>query len=86
MTAGSGLGVGGADRAARVGGLATDYADLAEKDVAYVVALLVLATQFVGWGEEGMFRGIGVHGAARPRTHRGQGRPLVLVSSSAPST
>jgi len=39
--------------------IATDYADLAEKDVAYVVALF-LATQFVGWGEEGMFRGIGV--------------------------
>lgn len=39
--------------------IATDYAHLAEKDIGYVVALL-LATQFVGWGEEGMFRGIGV--------------------------
>lgn len=40
-------------------GLAIDYAGLADKGVGYVLALLV-ATQFVGWGEEGMFRGIGV--------------------------
>jgi hypothetical protein len=39
--------------------VAIDYADLADKDVSYVLALL-LATQLVGWGEEGMFRGIGV--------------------------
>jgi len=39
--------------------LAIDYADLFEKPVGYILALLV-ATQFVGWGEEGMFRGIGV--------------------------
>lgn len=39
--------------------LAIDYADLAEKGIGYVLALLV-ATQFVGWGEEGMFRGVGV--------------------------
>ena len=31
----------------------------ADKTAGYVLALLV-ATQFVGWGEEGMFRGIGV--------------------------
>ena len=39
--------------------LAIDYADLADTSVGYVLALLV-ATQLVGWGEEGMFRGIGV--------------------------
>jgi len=39
--------------------LAIDYADLADKPLGFVLALLV-ATQFVGWGEEGMFRGIGV--------------------------
>ena len=38
---------------------AIDYAHLADKPIGYVLALLV-ATQFVGWGEEGMFRGIGV--------------------------
>lgn len=36
-----------------------DYGALAEKGWLYVVVLLV-ATQLVGWGEEGMFRGIGV--------------------------
>jgi membrane protease YdiL (CAAX protease family) len=39
--------------------LAIDYADLVDKSLGYILALLV-ATQFVGWGEEGMFRGIGV--------------------------
>lgn len=39
--------------------VATDYADLFDKSLGYVIALLV-ATQMVGWGEEGMFRGIGV--------------------------
>ncbi|TYL45409.1 CPBP family intramembrane metalloprotease [Nocardioides sp. BGMRC 2183] len=39
--------------------VAIDYADLFDKDIGYILALLV-ATQFVGWGEEGMFRGIGV--------------------------
>ena len=38
---------------------AIDYANLLDKNVGYILALLV-ATQFVGWGEEGMFRGIGV--------------------------
>ena len=38
---------------------AIDYADLFDKSIGYILALLV-ATQFVGWGEEGMFRGIGV--------------------------
>ncbi|WP_067685860.1 CPBP family intramembrane glutamic endopeptidase [Nocardia jejuensis] len=36
-----------------------DYSALAEKGWVYVVVLLI-GTQFVGWGEEGMFRGIGV--------------------------
>lgn len=40
-------------------GLGIDYGALADKGWVYVVVLLV-ATQFVGWGEEGMFRGIGV--------------------------
>lgn len=39
--------------------LAIDYADLFDKPLGFILALLV-ATQFVGWGEEGMFRGIGV--------------------------
>jgi membrane protease YdiL (CAAX protease family) len=39
---------------------AIDYADLAEKDLGYILALLV-AVMFVGFGEEGMFRGVGVH-------------------------
>ncbi len=40
-----------------VGGI--NYAALADKGWLYVLVLLI-ATQFVGWGEEGMFRGIGV--------------------------
>ena len=39
--------------------VAIDYAALADRTLGYVMALFV-ATQFVGWGEEGMFRGIGV--------------------------
>lgn len=39
--------------------LAIDYPALLGKDAVYVLALLV-ATQIVGWGEEGMFRGVGV--------------------------
>ncbi|MFC9516074.1 CPBP family intramembrane glutamic endopeptidase [Nocardiaceae bacterium NPDC056970] len=39
--------------------LGIDYSALSEKGWLFVIALLV-ATQFVGWGEEGMFRGIGV--------------------------
>lgn len=38
---------------------AIDYGALAQKGIGYVL-LLLIATQFVGWGEEGMFRGIGV--------------------------
>ena len=36
-----------------------DYGALGDKGFGYVLALLI-ATQFVGWGEEGMFRGISV--------------------------
>lgn len=39
--------------------LAIDYSELANKTLAYVM-LLFVTTQFVGWGEEGMFRGVGV--------------------------
>ncbi|MEU4315486.1 CPBP family intramembrane glutamic endopeptidase [Nocardia sp. NPDC024068] len=39
--------------------LGIDYSALAEKGWVYIVVLLI-ATQLVGWGEEGMFRGIGV--------------------------
>ena len=39
--------------------LAIDYGALSEKTAGYVMVLL-LATQMVGWGEEGMFRGLGV--------------------------
>lgn len=39
--------------------LAIDYGALSEKSAGFILMLL-LATQLVGWGEEGMFRGIGV--------------------------
>jgi len=39
--------------------LSIDYADLADKGVGFVL-LLLLAALCVGFGEEGMFRGIGV--------------------------
>ena len=39
--------------------VAIDYSALGDKTVGYVL-LLFIACQFVGWGEEGMFRGIGV--------------------------
>ena len=39
--------------------LAVDYSGLADKGIGYVLALVV-GTQLVGWGEEGMFRGLGV--------------------------
>ena len=40
-------------------GLTIDYADLADRGVGFVL-LLLLAALCVGFGEEGMFRGIGV--------------------------
>jgi uncharacterized protein len=39
--------------------LGTDYSSLADKGLGFTLVLLI-GTQFVGWGEEGMFRGIGV--------------------------
>ncbi|EGD54151.1 CPBP family intramembrane glutamic endopeptidase [Gordonia neofelifaecis] len=36
-----------------------DYSSLSEKGWGYILLLLIV-TQFVGWGEEGMFRGISV--------------------------
>jgi hypothetical protein len=39
--------------------LAIDYGALSEKSGTFIL-LLLFATQLVGWGEEGMFRGIGV--------------------------
>ncbi|SDU84240.1 CPBP family intramembrane glutamic endopeptidase [Jiangella alkaliphila] len=51
--------------------LAVDYADLADKSVGFVLALLV-ATQMVGWGEEGMFRGLGVTTLRRRGLREGQ--------------
>lgn len=39
--------------------LAINYAGLADKGVGFALALFI-ATQFVGWGEEGMFRGVSV--------------------------
>ncbi len=38
---------------------AIDYSTLSDKGLGFTLVLLV-ATQLVGWGEEGMFRGIGV--------------------------
>ncbi|MDM7832109.1 CPBP family glutamic-type intramembrane protease [Cellulomonas edaphi] len=38
--------------------LAIDYSALSEKSLGFVLALVV-ATQMVSWGDEGMFRGIG---------------------------
>jgi uncharacterized protein len=51
--------------------LAADYGQLADNGLGFTLALL-LATQLVGWGEEGMFRGIGVvalrdHGLSEAR-------------------
>lgn len=50
---------------------AIDYGALGDKTFGYVVVLF-LACQLVGWGEEGMFRGIGVttlrsHGLTEPK-------------------
>ncbi|WP_341257091.1 CPBP family intramembrane glutamic endopeptidase [Gordonia malaquae] len=44
--------------------LGIDYGALADKGLVFTLVLLI-ATQFVGWGEEGMFRGIGVTGLRR---------------------
>lgn len=39
--------------------LSTNFGQLADRGVGFTIVLLI-ACQFVGWGEEGMFRGIGV--------------------------
>ena len=39
--------------------VAIDYGALGDKTIGYVLVLFI-ACQFVGWGEEGIFRGIGV--------------------------
>lgn len=39
--------------------LAVDYGALIDKGVVFILVFL-LATQLVGWGEEGLFRGVGV--------------------------
>jgi len=57
--------------------VATDYAQLADNGLAFTVALPV-ATQLVGWGEEGMFRGIGVTAL---RQHGRTERKVALWSS-----
>ncbi|QCQ89838.1 CPBP family intramembrane glutamic endopeptidase [Rhodococcus sp. SGAir0479] len=51
--------------------LGTDYSALADKGWLFVITLLI-ATQLVGWGEEGMFRGIGVTTLRNHGLHEGQ--------------
>ncbi len=51
--------------------LGIDYSALADQGWLFVIALLI-ATQFVGWGEEGMFRGIGVTMLRRHGLREGQ--------------
>ncbi|MGW4480390.1 CPBP family intramembrane glutamic endopeptidase [Rhodococcus triatomae] len=51
--------------------LGINYSALSEKGWLFIVCLLV-ATQFVGWGEEGMFRGIGVTVLRRHGLREGQ--------------
>jgi uncharacterized protein len=51
--------------------LGINYSALSEKGWLFVVCLLI-ATQFVGWGEEGMFRGIGVTVLRRHGLREGQ--------------
>ncbi|WP_420880975.1 CPBP family intramembrane glutamic endopeptidase [Rhodococcus sp. (in: high G+C Gram-positive bacteria)] len=51
--------------------LGINYSALSEKGWLFVVVLFV-ATQFVGWGEEGMFRGIGVKVLRRHGLREGQ--------------
>ena len=57
--------------------IAIDYSGLGDKSFGYVVALLI-GTQLVGWGEEGMFRGIGVTAL---RSHGLTEGPVALWSS-----
>jgi hypothetical protein len=57
--------------------VAIDYGALGDKTIGYVLVLFV-ATQVVGWGEEGMFRGIGV---TMLRSHGLAERSVALWSS-----
>lgn len=57
--------------------VAVDYGELLPKGAGFVLALLV-ATQLVGWGEEGMFRGLGV---TTLRTHGLREGQVALWSS-----
>lgn len=57
--------------------LGIDYPQLADNGLGFTLALL-LATQLVGWGEEGLFRGIGV---TVPRDHGLTERRVALWSS-----
>jgi hypothetical protein len=50
-----------------------NYSDLLDKDAAFVLALL-LATQCVGFAEEGMFRGIGSRSFASTASARARSR------------
>jgi hypothetical protein len=51
--------------------VATSYSNLSERGIGFTIALVV-ATQFVGWGEEGMFRGLGVVTLRRQQLTEGQ--------------
>jgi len=51
--------------------LGVNYSALSEKGWSFIICLLI-ATQFVGWGEEGMFRGIGVTVLRRHGLREGQ--------------
>ena len=50
---------------------ATSYTNLADRGIGFTVVLLI-ACQFVGWGEEGMFRGLGVTTLRRHPLTEGQ--------------
>ena len=49
----------------------TSYSNLADRGLGFTVALLI-ACQVVGWGEEGMFRGLGVVTLRRRQLTEGQ--------------
>ncbi len=51
--------------------IATSYTNLSERGLGFTISLLI-ACQFVGWGEEGMFRGLGVVTLRRHPLSEGQ--------------
>ena len=63
---------------------AIDYGDLADKGIGFV-ALLLLAALCVGFGEEGMFRGIGSSRSVSTASARAGSR-CGRASCSAPCT